>query len=111
MAKGAPIIPLSSDIFVTTKDLDQMKLMFLVFAASSLLSLIKFLWDLITKKEEKERQRNADRLDSLEATQGEILKTLQKLEINLSHISNLDADEVRDIARQEVIYARKIQKQ
>lgn len=115
LAKSSPaIFPLGStdkgEVYVTWSDVNQMKMMMLVFAVYALFNLVKWIIGLFTKTEMKTREAMHERLEALEKQGASILNAIQKLEIHLSHVKDgqVTENEVRSITRNELDYVAKL---
>lgn len=113
-AKSGPaVFPLAStdkgEVYVTFNDINQLKIMFLIFALSASISLIKWLVGLFTKTEQRSREAMDKRLTKLEDGNDEILIALQELKIHFQHMKSdqVNSDQVRQIARDEITYLQK----
>jgi hypothetical protein len=114
-AKNSPaIFPLAQtdkgEVYVTFNDINQMKIMFLIFALSGLIGIIKWGVGLFTRTEQKSREGMDRRLLELEKNDKDILNAIQRLEIHLAHVKDdqVKSDEVRSIVRNEFDYLHKL---
>lgn len=97
-----------NDLFVTVNDLNQLKIMALLFTIGSLWTIIKGLYHWFTNKES-----NLDkRIDDIEKSQKEILTAIQRLDIHLAQVKDNKVTEtqVRDIVRDEYEFIQKYRK-
>lgn len=97
-----------NDLFVTVNDLNQLKIMFLLFALTTLYTVGKELWNWIRNKDSDVGKR----IDKMEEKQDEILTAIQKLEIHLAHVKDNKVTEmdVRSIVRDEYEFIQKHRK-
>lgn len=113
-AKSPAVFPLAStdkgELYVTFNDINQMKIMFLVFAAYALFNILKGIAGFFTKSELKTREKMNDRLEKLEENSELILRRFDEFSIKLSHLSDgqVTSDEVRAITRDEIAYITKL---
>lgn len=107
------MFPLAStdhgEVYVTFNDINQLKIMFLIFALSASISLIKWLVGFFTKTEQRSKEAMDKRLTKLEDGNDEILIALQELKIHFQHMKSdqVNSDQVRQIARDEITYLQK----
>jgi hypothetical protein len=114
LAKTPAVFPIGTnehgEVYVSFGDLQQLKIMFLVFACYALINIIKWIINVFTKSELKTREAMHKRLNELEDKDNEILKAIQRLEIHMAHMKDgqVGAEQVRQIARDELNYLNKV---
>lgn len=115
-AKSSPaIFPVAStdhgEVYLTFTDLQQLKILLLSIAVSALIGVVKWFIGLFTRTEFKTREAMDKRLLKLEENDAEILDKLKELSIHFSHVkdSQVRADQIRAIARDEIEYVSKLQ--
>lgn len=115
-AKSSPVVfPIANngkeEVYVSYTDLMQLKLIGLGFIIYALWQIIMWLIGIISGSEKKTREGIDKRLSKLEDNDAEILDKLKELSIHFSHVkdSQVKADEIRAIARDEIEYVEKLQ--
>lgn len=100
------VVPLNNEQYLTINDLNDLKIGFLFFVITSLLSLIKWVWGFFSG----ERKELTDRVKSLEKSQDEVLSELKTMHLLLAQVKDaqLTESEVRSIVRNESEYEAKL---
>jgi hypothetical protein len=92
--------------YVTFEDINQMKMLALMFAVSGLVSIIKMGWDWWRTTNDKTKEK----LEAVDSDIQQVLTTLQRLEIHVQNLqsSQVTHEKVHDVVRKEIEYISRV---